>query len=265
MVGFKAPARRTLFRGVVLVGALLLSCSTIQACKLGSQPDLRIGAAISLRSVFPQLVEAWRDIHPNSKVDVTFAASGTIVRQVRGGAPLDVVVLADAHSVDALVDAGDVDGRTRRVVAHNTLVVVAGQSRGDVDPLLALAQLGSNEQLAIGDPAYVPVGRYARAALEAAGLWGTVSDRLVYAPDAAATLAYVGREEANMGIVYATDAKRSSGTVVVGPLLAAEGRPVVVAAAATYANPQAQEFVEFLSGDQARDIFVALGFDSPLP
>ena len=61
-------------------------------------------------------------------------------------------------------------------------------------------------RIAIGNPATVPVGRYARQALAAAGALGAIESRLVLSENARQLVALVARGEADAAIVYATDA-----------------------------------------------------------
>jgi len=61
----------------------------------------------------------------------------------------------------------------------------------------------------------VPAGRYARGALEAAGLWTAVEPRTISAQNVRQALDYVAREEVDAGFVYASDAALMPGKVKV--------------------------------------------------
>ena len=54
-------------------------------------------------------------------------------------------------------------------------------------------------RLAVGDPAHVPAGFYARQALVNLGWWPAFKDRIAPAPDVRAALAYVERGECAAG------------------------------------------------------------------
>ena len=62
------------------------------------------------------------------------------------------------------------------------------------------------KHLAVGDPASVPVGKYAKRAMEKLGLWDQLKSKIVAGADVRQALAYVETGEAEAGIVYATDA-----------------------------------------------------------
>src|SRR3546814_15680949 len=91
----------------------------------------------------------------------------------------------------------------------NRLVLIAPADsplRLRLSPELPLRALLGDGRLAVGDPAHVPAGIYARQALQALGLWDQVADRLAPAANVRAALALVDRGEVPAGLVYETDA-----------------------------------------------------------
>ena len=64
----------------------------------------------------------------------------------------------------------------------------------------------------------VPVGKYAKAALEKLGAWSAASSKFAMADNVRAALTLVARNEAALGIVYETDAKVEPGVKIVGAL-----------------------------------------------
>ena len=62
----------------------------------------------------------------------------------------------------------------------------------------------------------VPVGKYAKAALEKLGAWAAAEPKLAMAENVRAALALVARGEAPLGIVYETDAKVEPNVKIVG-------------------------------------------------
>src|SRR3546814_13130182 len=60
-------------------------------------------------------------------------------------------------------------------------------------------------------PDAVPAGKYAKAALTALGVWSSVADRLAPAENVRAAMALVERGAAPLGIVYATEDRKSVG------------------------------------------------------
>ena len=72
-----------------------------------------------------------------------------------------------------------------------------------------LADLGNAEvrRIAIGDPAAVPAGVYARQYLEDVGLWARLEPKIVPMTNVRAALTAVQNGSADAAFVYATDAK----------------------------------------------------------
>jgi molybdate transport system substrate-binding protein len=163
-----------------------------------------IYAAASLTDALQEAVTA-----TGNAARFSFAASSTLARQIENGAPADIFASADEEWADYLQQRGKLVADTRRSFLSNRLVIVAP---ADQPTPLALetpgafaARLG-NGRLATGDPAHVPVGRYAQQALASLGLWTLAEPRLARAESVRAAMALVERGEVPLGIVYATDA-----------------------------------------------------------
>ncbi len=248
-----------------LIGAALALLAAGPAA--AETPPVRVFAAASLTEA---LGDAGRRFTAATGVPVTFsfASSGTIARQLAAGAPADVFLSADAVSMDQAVATGSVRADTRRVIATNRLVLVARAGSTLALPIargMPLARaLGPHGRLAMGDPAYVPAGRYAEQALRTLAVWDQAAPRLAKGESVRAALAYVSRGEAPLGIVYATDAALDRGVRIVGRFPAATHAPIVYPLALTpAAGPAARRFAAFLASPAGRRILAARGFAPP--
>ena len=127
-----------------------------------------------------------------------------------------------------------------------------------------LADLGDGK-LALADPAAVPAGKYAKAALESLGTWPAVAANVVPAENVRAALALVERGEAPLGIVYTTDALASDAVEVIETFPESSHPPIRYPAAvlAGSTHPDTAAFLRFLSSDKARRIFARHGFGLP--
>jgi molybdate transport system substrate-binding protein len=155
---------------------------------------------------------------------------------------------------------------TRKNLLGNELVLVVPATKPKhvtIGPGFdLLAMLGPNGHIATGDPAHVPVGIYAEQALKKLGLWDAVSPRIARADDVRSALLLVERGEAPVGIVYATDAAVSKAVMVAGTFPENSHDPVSYPFAVVKSGdtPTARALMEFLSGPQAREIFVKRDF-----
>jgi len=107
----------------------------------------------------------------------------------------------------------------------------------------------------------VPVGIYAKEALEKLGAWAAVEPKMAMAANVRAALILVARGEAPLGIVYSTDAKVEAGVKVVGVFPEDSHPPIIYPVAATAtAKPDATAYLEFLRSQAAKSAFESYGF-----
>ena len=107
----------------------------------------------------------------------------------------------------------------------------------------------------------MPAGKYARAALAKLGVWDSVAARIAAAESVRAALTFVAREEAPLGIVYATDARAEPRVRVVADFGTGLHPPVIYPAALLKeAKPPAAAYFAFLSSPRARTLFQRYGF-----
>jgi len=247
------------------MAALLLAlCATASQA---AERVLTVFAAASLTNVLQEAGDAYT-AETKLPVRFSFAASSALARQIESGAPADVFVSADQDWMNYLQARNLLAPATRANIVANTLVLVAPADSNialRIAPGFALAAaLGADGRLATGDPASVPVGKYAQAALTKLGIWPSVEKRVVAADNVRTALNFVARGEAPLGIVYASDAKTEPKVRVVDTFPASTHEPITYPAAATStAGPGAAAFLKFLRGPTARALFDRAGFGRP--
>ncbi len=227
--------------------------------------ELTVFAAASLTDAMKDIAAQWAQSgHPPLRM--SFGSSSTLARQIDQGAPANVFASADEKWMDYLADKKLIVTDTRKDLLGNDLVLVVPADKPqhvNIGPGFKLVgMLGPDGRVATGDPAHVPVGIYAEQALKKLGIWDAVSPHLARADDVRSALLLVERGEAPAGIVYATDAAVSKAVMVAGTFPANSHDPVsypfaVVKAADT---PEARALMTYLSGPEARAIFVKRGF-----
>ena len=230
-----------------------------------AQP-MRVFAAASLVDVLQEVGVVYTN-STGTKVELSFAASSTLARQVENGAQADVFCSADQQWMDYLQQRGLIQPTTRHDLAGNRLALVAPADSAvqlQIRPGFALRSALKDGRLATGDTMSVPVGRYARAALTSLGVWHEVEDRLVLADDARKALVFVASGEAPLGIVYETDARADKRVRIVG-LFPPDSHPPIAYPVALTATAQARaaDFVAFLGGPVGIAAFRKYGFSVP--
>lgn len=257
--------RASLLLALALIACLVLSLTGPAAARpaagqsaAGSREPITVFAAASLTEALEAAGRAWT-ARSGQPVRFSFASSGVIARQISGGARADVFVSADERWMRELMAQDRLVAGSRRVIARGRLVLIAPRASTLRLPIRRgfplLAALGPRGRLAIGDPAYVPAGTYAREALTSLGVWSAVSDRTLPADNVRVALTYVSRGEAPLGIVYETDAAIDPGVRIIGTFPASTHAPIVYPAALVRgARPGSAAFLAFLRSAQGRAI-----------
>ena len=230
-----------------------------------SAAELTVSAASSLTEGFREIAGAYAVRHPGARVDLNFAASGVLLQQVARGAPVDVLAFADQATMDQAARRGLVDPATRQVFARNALWVV-GPPRTAAPPASLAALAGpAVTRVTLGNPDSVPAGRYARQALQQAGLWPSLQPRLILAQNVRQSLDYVARGEVDAGFVYATDALAMPGRVQRAfevPLPGGIHYPLAMVKGSRNAD-EARRFIAFVRSPAGQAILRRHGFGSP--
>ena len=248
--------------------AALLALAAPGAATSSERAPLRVGAAASLREVTEASARSFEAAPSGGAVAVSYGATSVLAAQLRAGAPLDVLLSADAALSEALARDGLTDPPV--AFARNRLVVIA---RTGIARFAAAGDLADPALRRIAVPnAAVPVGRYAREWLAARGLLDALRPRLVATEHARATLLAVEQGAADAALVYATDAAHARRAHVAWEIPASEQPEILYAASVSRAarDPErARAFVSLLSDGAGREHLARAGFapvaSSPAP
>ena len=217
-------------------------------------------AASSLTDVLP-LVGGSFETDGGARVEYSFDATSRLAVQVEAGAPADIVISADAAWMSWLGERGLVEGPPV-TIARNTLVLVV--PAGVTSSFRSPRDLPGVGTVAVGGE-NVPVGRYARQALAAAGVWDDVRESIVTGGSARGVLEWVARGEVDAGIVYRTDALAEP-LVKVAYAFSADASPRVEYQAAVLSGSdrrdEAARFLSYLTSPAGEAILGSAGFDA---
>ncbi|MFN2556561.1 MAG: molybdate ABC transporter substrate-binding protein [Nitriliruptorales bacterium] len=247
---------------VVVTAAVVLSAragstSTSAGGGEGTQ-ELVVFAAASLSDAFEDVGSAFQQEHPDTRVRFNFAGSQQLAGQIRTGAPADVFASADMRQLQA---AGTVVAGEPTLFAGNELAIAV--ERGNPLGVRGLADLGRADLTLVLAAAEVPAGRYARQALERAGVEVKAAS---LENDVRAALYKVRLGEADAAIVYASDVLAAGDTVTALHIAPAHNvtaaYPMAVLRGAP--NPDAAHaFVSFIKSAQAQAVLRQYGFSPP--
>lgn len=224
--------------------------------------ELIVSAAASLTNAFREVGKMFEAAHASDRVVFNFASSDVLLAQIAKGAPVDVFATDDTDSMDRAEKQGLLADGTRRALLRNRLVLIVPDGGGMTVSTLTGLEQAAVRRIAIGNPASVPAGRYAREALQQAGLWSRLEPKLILAQNVRQVLDHVAGGKVDAGLVYATDAAIMPDKVNVTDDVPTT-TPIVYPIALvkdTRNRSLAEMFVTFLRSKPARDVFARHGF-----
>ncbi|MBY7666698.1 molybdate ABC transporter substrate-binding protein [Vibrio anguillarum] len=245
-------------RKILLSIVAMLCCTAVYA-----QEKITVYAASSMTNAVNELIAAYQPKQPLDIVPV-YAGSSALARQIEQGAPADIFISANDNWVTHLLNKNIVTSDKVTLLAGNQLVLIAPQSSKlnslVVNDVAAWLDALNGSRLAIGNTMAVPVGMYAKEALEKLKVWSSLAPMLAQTNNVRLALALVERQEAALGIVYKTDALMSNKVKVVhefdSSLHSAIHYPLVQLTERDTVN----QFMLFLRRDQAKSILQNYGF-----
>jgi len=244
----------------LLVAAVVGTSPSAQA----QDKTLTVFAAASMKNALDDVDAAYTK-KTGIKVSVSYAASSTLIKQIEQGAPADVFASADLDWMDYGSQKKVIRDDSRVSLLGNRIVLIAPRDAKITNVAIGrgfdLANLAGDGRIVTGDVKSVPVGKYAKAALEKLGAWQAAEPKFAMAENVRAALALVARGEAALGIVYETDAKVEPGVKIVGAFPSDSHPPIIYPVAATVtAKPDADDYLAFLRTQGAKAVFEKYGF-----
>src|SRR5580704_19737254 len=260
--GMISRSRRLWVAGLLAFSLAMAAGVSVTRAAVQTTDRVTVSAAISLKDSLDEIGKIYEKAHPGAKISFNYAGSGTLQRQIEQGAPVDIFFSAAEKQMDDLQSKDLVDAGTRRNIVANQLILIVPASDTTIHSFQDLSNV-SVKVLALGEPATVPAGTYARQTLEHLGIWGGVEKKVVLAKDVRAVLTYVETGNADAGMVYQTDAQGSQKVRIVAVAPADSHDPIIYPAAILKGakNPAgAAPFLAFLSSSEAREVFAKYGF-----
>jgi molybdate transport system substrate-binding protein len=256
---------RTSFIAALAAGLALGTLRLAAQAQQNTQDrSILVFAAASMKNALDDVDTAFAK-QSDIAVIASYDASSALMKQIEQGAPADVFISADLKWMDYGSEKKLIDDKTRVNLLGNTLVLIAGKdsklNNVTISSSLDLAGLAGEGRIATGDVRAVPIGIYAKAALQKLGLWDGVEPKLAMVGNVRAALVLVARGEAPLGIVYGSDAKAEPAVKVLAAFPEDSHEPIVYPVAATRtAKPAAARYLAFLRSTAARAIFEHYGF-----
>ncbi|WP_377809436.1 molybdate ABC transporter substrate-binding protein [Azospirillum sp. A29] len=262
MVGLYGSLGGGRFRSAL--SAVVLGVGLTLTAPAAMAQDVLVLAAASTKNAVEKLASQFK-AKTGATVTSSFAASSALAKQIENGAPADIFISADLGWMDYLQQRNLIKTDSRVNLLGNELVVVVPKGstlKPDLSKGGKLADQLGDGRLATGDPSNVPVGKYAKAALEKLDQWAAVEPKLARADSVRAALVLVSRGEVPVGIVYRTDAAVDPGVEVAAAFPPDSYPPITYPAAlvASSNNPAAASFLDFMKSPDGMAVWKEFGF-----
>jgi molybdate transport system substrate-binding protein len=245
---------------------LLLVCSTIFAsCKTNTdkQLELHVAAASDLIPAFEEIGKEFESAY-KTKVVYSFGSTGLLTRQVENGAPMDVFAAASVDFIDQLDQKGLILPGSKVIYARGRITLWTTKERNLKITDIRDLRRDDVQRIAIANPDHAPYGMAAREALQSAGVWESVKEKLVYGENIRQTLQFAETGNVEVAIVALSLSKQGNGEWTLIP----ENlhKPINQALAVikgTKNEKAAREFAAFVTGAQGQAILAKYGFEKP--
>ena len=235
-------------------------CAPGTASHGDARQEVVLFAASSVGDVVNQLRPVF-ERETKYRLRTSLASTSSLATQIIHGAEADVFLSASEEWADEL-DKHELIALRRDLLANSLALIVI---RDAAHSLTRPADLldSSITRVAIADPTSVPAGQYAKRALAALNLWNEVTAKIVVTADVREALLAVESGEADVGMVYVTDAKTSDKVRVAytfQPVLTGPIRYPLALIRRDSRGAGARKLYDFLQSDEAADAFCAAGF-----
>jgi molybdate transport system substrate-binding protein len=250
---------RWFFSGTLVA---MLACAGRTLSPPPPKTDITVSAAISLKDVLEEITHLYGAVKPEVTVHLNLGASGTLQQQIEQGAPVDVFISASPAQMDDLAAHKLILPGSRQNLVKNSVVLIVPKGRADIISFQDLTR-SSVKLISIGDPQSVPAGKYAQEVLTHLGLFERLRPKFAFAKDVRGVLTYVETDNADAGVVYATDARRSTRVSIAATAPEDSHSPVIYPVAVVSGSKNAQaakSFEDFLLGSRCAAVFEKFGF-----
>ena len=245
---------------LVIIAIILSSCST-----KNKDNSIRIFAAASTADIISDIAALYQK-DTGIKVKINTASSGTLSKQLETGAEADIFISASGKWMDYAESLGLIE--ERQPFIRNRLVLISHK-----DSLITSFEMNRNinfpslftSRLSMGDPDHVPAGQYAEEALKSLGWYNSLKERLLPAAHVRAALSVIEFDEAELGIVYETDALKSHKVKIISFFPEESYSPILYhCALIQQSNTRGRIFFNYLtSSRQVEELYGKYGFSLP--
>jgi molybdate transport system substrate-binding protein len=224
---------------------------------------ITVSAAADLMPAFEELGARFEE-QTGVRINFNFGSTGQLAQQIEAGAPVDVFAAANVAYIEQLEAKGLIVPGTKALYARGRIVI---WTRPDSTlPIETLNDLlnPAIRHIAIANPDHAPYGIAAREAMQSAGVWEAVQDKLVLGENVRDTLRYAETGDVDVAIVALSLAIQGNGrwTLIPQELHAPIDQALAVIRGTKHED-EARAFAAFINSDEGREVMRHYGFILP--
>jgi molybdate transport system substrate-binding protein len=248
--------------GITYLLAALLYLGLTSFAFAGSK-EITVSASIVLKNAFEEIGRLYES-RTKTRCVFNFGAAGDLLKQISGGAPVDVFAPAAKKFMDEADRQELMVAGTRADFTMNRMVLVVPADSKTA--LNSFEELNSPaiKKIAVGNPKTVSAGEYADDVFNFYKISASIKDKFIYTENVRQVLDYVARNEVDAGVVFATDAAvRSKEVRVVTAAPEKSHKPAVYTVAVVKGSKyeaEARAFIALLLSDEGQAVLKNYGF-----
>jgi molybdate transport system substrate-binding protein len=240
-----------------------ISKDGIVSANIITKAELTISAAASLKDAMNEVKALYLKEKPNTTLTINLGASGSLAQQIEQGAPVDIFFSASSSNMTTLKDKNLLDNTTiKNMLGNKVVLIIPKDSKVSISSFAQVTD-ATIKKIALGEPTTVPAGQYAEQVFTYLKILDQVKAKAVYGKDVKEVLTWVETGNVDAGVVYSTDAKVSTKVTVIATASDASHKPIIYPVAMVKAtkSPEAtKDFLNYLSSDSAKAVFMKYGF-----
>lgn len=247
------------------IGILFLTIITFTfvACGKGKEvKEINISVATSLSEPINEMMKEYSSNNSEIKININSASSGTLKKQITQGADVGIFFTADEEYMNDLIKEGFVYEEDKINPITNELILIKSNSSDKkIEGFSSL--LDSDLTIALGDFNTVPVGKYAKEALQSVGVWNDIKDKIIYGNGAKVVKSYVERGEVDCGIIYKSDGNSLENSTIVMEIPKDIHEKIIYSIAPIKGykyEEECRKIIEFINSNEGKKIFEKYGF-----
>ncbi len=219
--------------------------------------NILVFSAASLKAPLDEIAAEY-EAQSGDRVTISYAATSTLARQIEFGAPADLFLSAHPDWIEYVAQFQTVPVSVTQFSSNR--LVIAGNASADPLPLTSDGLTNALGRGRLGVPmiASVPLGIYAKEALEDLNLWVTVQGKLAETDNALTTRKLLELGEVPMAVLYESDVREQDGLKVLAKIPPQSHSPIKYEAMTL--APTGEKFAEFLRSPVGQMVLRDHGF-----